>query len=202
MRDLWYGDHRDVVKWASLVYLARAHGTRRILQVAFCRSDKLEEHHLVVNGREKARVADEVWRHFRNLHQIQGLARACSLEIDVFDHEFAPPRELYIEAVCGHISASPRGPMVVFLDPDTGLAPESGADLKHLTAAELRTIYTALRSDDVIVFYQHARRHSGWLEEAQREFCRATDTDRDTGLTITCPSVAKDVALFVSTKGQ
>ena len=202
MRDLWYGDRRDVVKWASLVHLARAYGIRRILQVAFYRPDKFEGHHLVVNGRKPVCIADEVWYHFRNLHQIEGLAGACSLEIDVFDREFVAPRERYIEAVCKHISASPRGPMVVFLDPDTGLAPESGSDLKHVTTAELRTIHNALRSDDVIVFYQHARRHSRWLEETQREFRTATGTDEDTALTITCPDVAKDVAFFVSTRGQ
>ena len=37
MQDTWYGDHRDVVKWGTLVHLARSEEIRTIVQVAFLR---------------------------------------------------------------------------------------------------------------------------------------------------------------------
>jgi hypothetical protein len=37
MRDIWYGDRRDLVKWGVLVELAARHDARHILQVLYPR---------------------------------------------------------------------------------------------------------------------------------------------------------------------
>jgi hypothetical protein len=70
MRDIWYGDRRDRVKWSALVHLARAQQLSKIIQVAFYRVGK--EHRLEVDESYVA-VPQEVWDHF-SLGKIQGLA--------------------------------------------------------------------------------------------------------------------------------
>lgn len=37
MQAIWYGDRRDRVKWGALLYLAKRHGIRQIIQVAYFR---------------------------------------------------------------------------------------------------------------------------------------------------------------------
>ncbi|MFH0979919.1 MAG: DUF6569 family protein [Planctomycetota bacterium] len=74
MRDQWYGDNRDVVKWAVLVHLAETHQLKKILQVAFYRpSDTVP---MLTAGRRRAPISPAVINHFRNLEQIGGLAEA------------------------------------------------------------------------------------------------------------------------------
>jgi len=37
MKDTWYGDRRDLVKWGTLVHLARSEQIMTVIQVAFLR---------------------------------------------------------------------------------------------------------------------------------------------------------------------
>src|SRR5271169_3122065 len=51
MRDRWYGDNRDLVKWATLLHLAHTNRVGTILQVAMYRADKPDEPpQLLMNG--------------------------------------------------------------------------------------------------------------------------------------------------------
>ena len=79
MREEWYGDPRDLVKWGTLVHLARYDSIRTIIQVAFFR---VSERPQLESDGHKWRVADEVWRHFRDLGSIRQLTRANGIEHD------------------------------------------------------------------------------------------------------------------------
>ena len=59
MKDIWYGDEGDVVKWSVLLHLARSEGLRLIVQVAFFRHEEpaLETPDCEVD------IPDEVWEH-------------------------------------------------------------------------------------------------------------------------------------------
>ena len=39
MRDWWYGDKRDIVKWGAILVLARKQSINTVLQVALYRPD-------------------------------------------------------------------------------------------------------------------------------------------------------------------
>ena len=48
MRDLYYADNRDLVKWAVLVHIAHTHKLRSIIQVPYWRAGK--QHHFLLGG--------------------------------------------------------------------------------------------------------------------------------------------------------
>lgn len=47
-------------------------------------------------------------------------------------------------------------PAIVFLDPDTGIAPASFG-YEHVTHKEIQTVLRAMKPSDVLLLYQHAR---------------------------------------------
>ena len=96
MRDQWYGDDRDVLKWSTLVHLARRESVTGILHVAM----------------------------YRPSQPIAPLATATGLEVDVFKSPFTD-RVAYFGEVCGLVRAR-SGRVIVFLDPDIGIEAEQG----------------------------------------------------------------------------
>jgi len=200
MQDQWYGDKRDIVKWGSLVHMAREYGTQSILQVAFFRLSN-SKHVLQISEDCEVPLAPEVWDHFRDIRQIKRLERGTGRRIDVFDTVFCEPRDAYVDAVADDIRKREHETefLLVFLDPDTGIAPpKSKPSLKHVLPCELRHIYRALRTGDVLVLYQHQRRTKDWLAETRRQFADAIQVDPAKVRTVTCPCLAKDVAFFVA----
>ena len=71
MRDLWYGDKRDVVKWGTVIALARKRKIPVVLQVALYRPDR-PNYHLIVDGTSEPFPVDVI-RHFRDIDHIQQL---------------------------------------------------------------------------------------------------------------------------------
>jgi hypothetical protein len=79
LRNQWYGDHRDLVKWGTLLELARSEQLRFILQVAYLRPD--EGVPVIASERGDATVAKEVLQHFRDIRQIAGLGALVGLKL-------------------------------------------------------------------------------------------------------------------------
>jgi len=176
MRDQWYGDHRDLVKWGTLLKLARDHQLRSILQVAFLRPDASVP--TIVSGLDEAPVAPEVLQHFRDIHQISRLATLTGLEIEVFDRLFeAKFRKEYIDHVVNRVQATRRDGRVVFLDPDTGLKDEQSSS-SHVTPGEIRRIWDASQLQDCLVLYQHASREADWTQKRRKMFAAACPESR------------------------
>ena len=71
MRDLFYGDDRDLVKWGVLLKLAERFGAARILQVAYFRHEGRWAP-LEIDGQE-CPMPGEVIRHFRDIRDIRRL---------------------------------------------------------------------------------------------------------------------------------
>jgi hypothetical protein len=78
MRDQWYGDHRDLVKWGTLLELARRSRLRHILQVLYYRKSDWQQ--IQVDG-EGTQIAEEVILHFRDSTSIQRLSSQVSIEV-------------------------------------------------------------------------------------------------------------------------
>jgi len=166
MRDLWYADNRDLVKWATLWHIAREHSLRGILQVPYWRPEKGRP--CFRFGTDRVRIADEVWNFFRDIRHIEKLAHKLGVWVKVHAEAFDPAdRASYLASVLDHVRECPR-PLLVFLDPDTGLEPKDSRD-KHTTAREIRATWRELRKDDWLVLYQHARRQLLWVDTVSQE---------------------------------
>ena len=179
MRAKWYGDKRDLVKWSTLLELARQAGVQKVLQVTCLVPDSyrgaIDERALLVEdfGPE---IADVVWRHFRNLERVTELGAKLGVDVTLVPDEYPVPvegRDDYFEMVAEKWLMPDRGPMIVFLDPDTGL----GATRTHVLPRQLETIKQALKAGDWLVFYQHApmykQKDFDWREQARQNLAEA-----------------------------
>ena len=188
MRDIWYGDRRDRVKWGALVHLARTQQLSKIIQVALYRTWK--KRGLKVDG-SRVPVPKEVWDHFSCLGNIQRLAEATGIEIVIFGQEWQD-RQQYVSGIIQDLRQHHNSPKVVFLDPDTGIAPKV-PKLEHVTMQDIQRIWEALEPDDWLAVYQHAYRSEDWLEVSKRKFGRACGVEEVR--TFQAPGIAKDVAV-------
>ncbi len=196
MRDQWYGDDRDLLKWGTLVHLARREQRSTILQVALFRSD--DEWPTLNSSRGRVEIPEEVIRHVRNLDNIHRLTRTSGIRIEVFKAPFRN-RSAYFEKVSRRIESLSGDSLVVFLDPDTGLAPEV-AGPEHVAADEVRSVFGVMKQGDVLVCYQHARRQKNWRGDRRRAFTRALGlSSRE--VEVFDSRLAKDVVLFAATRG-
>lgn len=168
MRDRWYGDNRDLVKWGTVVHLARQHRAHTIFQIAFYHPEQVSLE-LTANG-EPVPVPSEVWAYFRRITDIERLKSRPCLEIRVFDKEFSHgERRRYIQDAIAEIAGLKPRHLVVLLDPDTGIEPRRpGAT--HVTAEEVREVFDAIKPGDVLCLYQHARRDRKWLAKTRDQF--------------------------------
>ena len=142
MRDQWYGDKRDIVKWATLLHLAQRERLSTILHVALYRPN--HDWPTLRSKRGERTMPDPVVSHFRNLHDIQRLATSTGIQIKVFSVLFQD-RSAYFADACQRIESLRGDPLLVFLDPDTGIAPKI-VRLEHVTGEEL---HRRVRRDEV-----------------------------------------------------
>ena len=202
MRDWWYGDKRDVVKWGTVLVLARKWSIHAVLQVALYRP--VSYNYQLSIGETTEPLPVEVARHFRDIDDIQRLAEATNLKIDIHKDTFQWSREFrtredfradYFDKVTTKIQQY-RDPVIVFLDPDTGIAPVNYG-YEHVTHQEIRKTLRAMKTGDVLLSYQHARLGDGdWINSTREEFCEAIGTGVPVD-TITCNQIANDVMLLV-----
>jgi hypothetical protein len=202
MRAKWYGDKHDLVKWSTLLELAHRAGVQKVLQVTCLVPDgykgTVDERALLVED-FGAEIADVVWQHFRSLESITELGAKPGVEVTLVPDEYPVPiaeRDDYFEMVAEKWLRPDRGPMIVFLDPDTGL----GATRTHVLPRQLETIRRALKAGDWLVFYQHAPKYKlkgvDWRERAQQNLAEALDVHVADVVRRAC-NAAKDV-LFLA----
>ena len=202
MRDWWYGDKRDIVKWGTIYTLTRKYSIQSVLQVALYRPE-LPNYELSISGTTES-LPIEVIRHFRDIEHIQRLAESLKVTVDIhkdlfqWRSEFRTRqdfRNAYFTRVANKIKQYDE-PVIVFLDPDTGIAPENYS-YEHVTPQEIQTHLRAMKSGDILLFYQHARLGNGnWLNSTREEFRRSVGLKVPVD-TVTCAEIANDVAFFV-----
>src|SRR5215467_12618572 len=115
MRDKWYADNRDLIKWGVLLTLAERHAAMHILQVLYYRPTEWPM--LEVDG-EHVPIPEPVIQHFRCVSLASSLK--ASIPIEVVSEPFES-RERYCSMVLERIRSRTTVPGIVFLDPDTGL---------------------------------------------------------------------------------
>lgn len=108
MNERWYGDDRDLVKWATLVHLATKYRLRTVIQVGLVRPNGTRPR--IISGATTFEVQEAVWKHFRNLLDITRLAASTGIKIVVIGEAFNHRgRERYFEQAESQVRAV-RGP--------------------------------------------------------------------------------------------
>ncbi|APH13059.1 hypothetical protein ASJ33_07770 [Dehalococcoides mccartyi] len=197
MKDIWYGDKRDLVKWGVLLTLSKEFSAKRILQVAYYKKEEFEQ--LEIDG-SKYSIPEEVKNHFRNMLNIRNMPN--TIPIDVFTDEF-DNRDSYYEKVIYNITSGIH-PCLVFLDPDTGIVPASGHYKdKHVLEDELKTIWDKLKNGDILACYQHrTNRNSNkdWAMEKKDQFERALGLAAGSSKLAQGSKTAGDMVIFYCQK--
>ena len=195
MKNQWYGDKRDIVKWGSLIILCQRDGVKRILQVAMLTRDP-ERAQLQCNG-NSSEIPHAVWNHFRNARDVVRLGMSCDIEIEVFDEVFKHAgRDAYFEKVLARVNQL-REPTLIFLDPDTGIEP-SKLTMKHVSCLELSAVWKAMSAPSYLVVYQHGPRQLNWHSKYQAKFQSACG--ERTQVETFKSELAKDVVFFAAKK--
>jgi hypothetical protein len=195
MRDTWYGDRPDLVKWGTLIHLAQKEHIKRIVQVAFFRKEKRPP--LQAGSQNNVEIPEEVWNHFRNIRLIENLRESTSLAIEVIDQQWdSKPRQEYVQSVIELLQAKSEK-KVVLLDPDTGIEPKV-AKREHVKETEVRRFWKSLGQCDWLVLYQHRNRKPDWQELAKSKFQRACDSGDIK--TFKADELTKDVVFFAAKK--
>lgn len=197
MRERWYSDKRDLVKWATLVHLAKRWGARQILHVAFFKAENLK--FKLSDGQVEFALPPEVWKHFRDLNGIRRLGKVAGIPVEVIDKQWpGESREKYFENIVNRLGAL-QSPLILFLDPDTGIEPKKCRDA-HIKTAELDRLFAALKPRGWLVMYQHARREESWQGRVNRQFADAVGTSKHAMRSFSCAELAKDVVFFAAEK--
>ena len=201
MRDIWYADKRDLIKWTTLYHLAHIFKGSLILQIAFYRKEK-QFGKVIIDGQEKE-IPKEVISHFRDIHKIRDIK--FQVPVEVFDL-ILEYRHDYLIAVIERLQGY-RKKLIVFLDPDTGLQPEQTKSktrpkLEHVLEEEVKKIWDALKPEDVFVLYQHQTNRNGksWIEPKKIQLANAIGLSGNAVKLAHGPEVAKDVVFFYAQK--
>lgn len=197
MQGIWYGDRRDRVKWGALVHLADTTAISRIVQVAYFRHGPDP----VLQTQEgEVSLPAAVWNHFSDLGHIKRLGEATGKSIVVLRQPFDPVRRReYVTAVVAELKKEVESPMIVFLDPDTGIEP-GRAEPEHVTRQDIGEIWAALSPGDILAVYQHADRTTRWRDDRGQKMAAACDNTPVQA--IVGSGVASDVAMLWCRKGS
>lgn len=194
MRDTWYADQRDLVKWSALVHLAVREGLDAIIQVPFLRHGTRPS---ILFGDQQVSLPGEVWEFFRDVRAVTRLGERLGKDIVLVEDVFLPrDRERYRQQMLAAIDRV-TGRRVVLLDPDTGIQPAQ-ARAEHAMDEDIRGVWRALRAREWLVAYQHAPRRRNWHDEARRRFAVLCDGCRVQ--VIHSQTIAPDVIFLAAEK--
>lgn len=171
MKDIWYGDKRDIVKWAAVIHLARTESINHVIYVAFLR--KTQEMPKMLRDRKQFPIDAEVWNHFRDVQHIHGLEQQLPrIRIHLIREAWdGNDRDAYINNVQEEVRGLGISKKIWLLDPDTGIAltpktPKPGL----VTKQNIRELWEkGLSSQDWMVLYQHKHRYGNAWENKTRD---------------------------------
>lgn len=197
MKNIWYSDDRDLIKWSALIHIARTHRIKKILQVPYLQLDN--DYPNFYFEEERLEIIKEVWQFFRNIHHIISLGKDVGVSINIVLGQFIPQhRDAYISEVKTHIEQAKR-PLILFLDPDTGLQPQRCGP-EHVSFNEIKKFWSFLKPSEWLVLYQHARRSPQWAEDAAKQLsslCNGSSIKIARSI-----DVGKDVAFLCAEKSE
>jgi len=192
MRDKWYADNRDLIKWSGIIHLCLTRRIKTAIQIPYYRS---EEWPAMVFDDEEIPLSPPVIEHFRDIRDIKRLSERIDLEIVVFQEYFDPSHRVkYHNDVCAKLHGI-KGKKVVFVDPDKGLAIQKYA-AEHVKPNEVREIWRSLNLGDILVFYQHRFRNKDWLKLRRNQLSDICGVEVSRVRTWLAQQIAHDVAFY------
>ena len=195
MRDTWYSDNRDLVKWSVLAELAGRYGVCLILQIAYYRQSTFGS--VIIDDKEVA-IPQEVLRHFRSIQNVKNIK--SNIRILVFD-KIIEDRATYVNEAISFIKSHRNGPRIVFLDPDIGLEP-TRPSLGHVLESEALAFWNTLQIGDIFMFYQHQtnRNKEPWIETKRVQLAEAIKIRENQLKVAHGNAIARDVVFYYSQK--
>ena len=168
----WYGDEKDIAKWATSMEIVSLEDIGRIVQVAMWTDQPHQDYpdlnHGLVRAANDADFVACVTDHFRELNGVKSLADDFGIEIVVWPEQFIHAgRGDYFNRVHDAIRESTSRTLWLF-DPDNGIEPAGGATNKHISLQELADVYDLIPKGDYIAVYQHNTRRPAWQETARQ----------------------------------
>ena len=193
MKDIWYADNKDLVKWAILFRLANKFKAERILQIAYYRQSDFKR--ITVNG-QGLDIPREVISHFRNIHGIENID--SKVKVTVFN-KIIQNRDTYLKEIIAVLSKHQHQKCVVFLDPDTGLQPlKVKPGLQHVLSKNVGKIWNKMKVGDTLVFYQHktSMNNKPWVEPKKIQMAEAIGVPKGAIKLAHGFAIARDVVFF------
>ncbi len=188
MKNQYFGDRRDLLKYDLLCDVVESHGAQRLTYLPMLTpNNDSGEGNLKQADRRKHRpeifnfLKSSVEAGLRDIRQLRDLMPLLGISLMPYcdDAWFAQDRRReYFDAVpAEHLVKS-----VVFFDPDTGLEPRSQSYMyrrgpeQYLLNSELLTVWNRASQDSVFVVYQHlqqnAAKHVGDVDRRLAEVSR------------------------------
>ena len=166
MKEIFYGDARDLVKWGGALRLAELYGLRTIFQVPYLPASD-DRPSIAIEGHGSSRLTDPLWQHFRDVTSAESLDQG---KIHVFRENLHPrQRTAYIDQAMNAMTNLPR-PLLLLLDPDIGMAQKS--DPEHTGEDEVGRFWKVLKKGDLLAIYQHAPHRKDWREDKRERLKR------------------------------
>lgn len=192
MKDIWYGDNRDIVKWGGLFHLCEQKKIKHVLHVAYYRDYKWP---LIMFDGVSVDIPKEVLKHFRNIEGVKCLGKSIDVEVTLLKNKFEHRERLeYHKEVCREIKHL-HDKKIVFLDPDTGLSPMN-CKAEHVKCSEVSSIWKSMRQDDILVFYQHRFRDKNWIKIRKDELAESCDVVQTKVQIWEAKDIANDVVFY------
>jgi hypothetical protein len=197
MKDQWYGDKRDLIKWSVLLHLADKFKADRILQITYFRPSSYGR---IFVDDEEIKLRSEVKAHFSDVRRTENIDSPA--KVVVFDMQFSDRRD-YLDAVMEFIKSFQETRCIVFLDPDIGLQPATTKPgFEHVLEDEVRKIWFALKAEDLLVFYQHMtnRNNQPWIEPKREQLAKSMGVDLGLVKVAKAPEITSDVVFYFCQK--
>lgn len=124
-----------------------------------------------------------------------GLGRAWMFESACLTANLTRAGCIYVATALCRAKREPR-PRLVFLDPDTGVEPDT-LKAAHASLQDIEAVWNALEPREILAVYQHAAHKTDWLPQSKKrlgQVCAGADVRFITG------STAKDVAILWAVK--
>lgn len=81
MRNIWYSDNRDLVKWGVLTYIAKENALKTIVQVPYLRTEACKAHFSF--RKKNIEIGQDVWGFFRDIQRVEQFGKQAGLNIEV-----------------------------------------------------------------------------------------------------------------------
>jgi len=191
MRKQWFGDSRDYVKWS--VVWRESEPDLTVLYVAMARPDEL-----------KGNVHEKVVHFFDSKKDYSQITDLFGVRITVIDqlYESKKHREYFENVIASIEILQTSAPILVFLDPDTGIEPRGTQSNKHVLLSDLEEIAKRLHSGSRLLIYQHATKDKriDWQTNASQKFMSLPSASSFELRIVDDKACAHDVCFLVATK--